>query len=152
MDIYSIQGEYLIAPQRPNTGSLCKMLLQFFPLLSFLLWSGKTSASNPLPTIDLGYKIQQAIAYNVCFLSPMPLRTDIMEDKTPLTNQLVSRPILQLHQHPLRAGTDGGSALFRARAPADESHCRPDRCCGRNLSSGVSCVVSLRTGAAERED
>ena len=75
-----------------------------------------------------------------------------MEDKTPLTNQLVSRPILQLHQHPLRAGTDGGSALFRARAPADESYCRPDRCCWRNLSSGVSCVVSLWTGAAERGD
>jgi hypothetical protein len=83
---------------------------------------------------------------------PSCLSGRTLEDKTPLTNQLVSRPILQLHQHPLRAGTDGGSALFRARAPAKESHCRPDRRCGRNLSSGVSCVVPLRTGAAEPKD
>jgi len=82
VDICSIQGEYLIAPQRPNTGSPCKMLLQFSPLLSFLLWSGKTSASTLLPTVDLSYDIHQAIAYNVCFSPSMPLRTDTMEDKT----------------------------------------------------------------------
>jgi hypothetical protein len=48
------------------------MLLQFFPLLSFLLWSDKTGANTPLPTVDLGYEIHQAITYNVCFSPSMP--------------------------------------------------------------------------------
>lgn len=45
-----------------------------------------------------------------------------------------------------------GICAFPRPSPADKSHCRPDRRCGRNLFSGVSCVVSLRTGAAERGD
>jgi hypothetical protein len=43
------------------------------------LWGGKTGASTPLPTVDLGYEIHQAIAYNVCFSPSMLLRTDTME-------------------------------------------------------------------------
>lgn len=70
--------------------------------------SAAAQSSAPLPTVDLGYEVHQAISFNVGQLC--------LAAKPSANMSAVHSGFLQLHQHQIRRTAGGQFALPRARS------------------------------------